>query len=67
MNSFGRVLHHQPGQPVIFPHKDINRPHFGQGNAGAGFPGVLEHSPERVQECQLAVRDLILPYLTQVK
>lgn len=34
----------------FLPHKDINCAHFGPGSAGAGFPGVLECSPERGQE-----------------
>lgn len=46
------------------PHKDVNRARSGQGNAGAGFPGVLEQSPERHQECQLTMRDLPLPSLS---
>lgn len=52
---------------LFLPYKDVNHAHFGQDNAGAGFPAVLECRPERGQEHRLATRDLPFPPLSHVK
>lgn len=52
---------------LFLPNKEVNHAHFGQGNAGAGFPAVPECRPERGQEHRLATRDLPFPHLSHVK